>query len=112
MAVGASHYFTVIIFAQECCRCEPSWGKNTKTVLRRLQRYSSDPNKSEQKKNQLVICIQDLVDYEKAHGFGSPDLSTVFKIPHVNFNTLPEMENKKITTFSVTMLANVTTFEH
>ena len=40
--------------------------------------------------------LQDLADNGKAHRFGSPDFSTVFKIPHVNFNTLSEMENKKI----------------
>ena len=40
--------------------------------------------------------FQDLADNGKAHRFGSPDFRTVFKIPHVNFNTLSEMENKKI----------------
>ena len=36
MAIGTSHNFTVIIFAEECCRCKPSRGKNTKAVRRRL----------------------------------------------------------------------------
>ena len=38
MAIGTSHNFTVIIFAEECCRCKPSRGKNTKAVLRRLSK--------------------------------------------------------------------------
>ena len=39
--------------------------------------------------------FQDLANKGKAHRFGSPDFSTVVKIPHVHFNTLSKMENKK-----------------
>lgn len=38
MAVGARHKFAMIIFTQKRGRCEPSWGKYTKAVFRRLLR--------------------------------------------------------------------------
>lgn len=42
MAVGTSHKFTMIIFTQERGRRKPSWSKNTKAVLMRLQVVKHD----------------------------------------------------------------------
>lgn len=102
MAVGASHKFTMIIFTQKCGRCEPSWGKDTKAVFRRLLRVKKVRiNVGHAFANEKCMCqfVQDVMGEDRnAHRFCCPNLGTAVKIPDIHLNTLPEFENNKVNT--------------